>query len=837
MNITSATATIGGQELILETGRMAKQANGSVFIRYGDTTALACATMGAAREGIDFFPLTVEFEVKTYAAGKIPVTFFRREGRPGEKSILTARMTDRPLRPLFPSGMNREVQIVINPLSVDPEVSPDVLSALGASAALHLSDIPFAGPIGSVRVGWIDGQPVINPTTSQLVESQLDLMVAGTAEAIMMVEAGAKEIAAADLLTALEAGHEAIRELCRVQEELRKLVGREKQDLGLPAVDEELKDRVRKLMAGPWREALGRPGKMEHYQALDRITKDVYDSLMADEALQARDKEIKRYQHDIEAEVIRKMIADEGIRADGRDLVTVRPIDCQVGAIPRVHGSGLFTRGETQVLTLATLGTVGDRKTIDWLHEQYQVRYYHQYNFPPYSVGETKRMGSPGRREIGHGFLAERALVPVLPTEEQFPYTIRLVSEVLESNGSSSMASVCGSTMALMDAGVPISAPVSGVAMGLLQEGGKNLVLTDILGLEDHCGDMDFKVCGTENGITALQMDIKCTGLTREVMESALAQAQDALVHIRAEMAKTIAEPRPEISTYAPLIEVVHIDPEKIATVIGPGGKMIKKIQEETGARIDIEQDGRVFVACSDSAGGKAAADWIRNLTREVKVGEEYEGPVTRIFGFGAMVEVLPGKEGLVHISKLAAERIGRVEDAVNIGDRLPVRVTEIDDQGRINLERTDIPIIVNVGGEGGDRHPQPRGGDRGGGRDRGGRGGDRGRGGRGGGGGYRGGGGGGGGYRGGGGGGYGGDRGPREGGERGPRESDDRGPREGVDRGPREGDHGPRAAERQSGYGYGEPDRPGPRGRRDGEGGDGGNAGDGGNGNGGGDE
>ncbi|MBI2298441.1 MAG: polyribonucleotide nucleotidyltransferase, partial [Armatimonadetes bacterium] len=681
MSVTTVSTTLGGRELTIETGRIARQANGSVFIRYGDTTLLACATMGNIREGVDFFPLTIDFEVKTYAAGKIPATFFRREGRPGDRSVLAARMTDRPLRPLFPKGMRNEIQLVIQPLSVDGELAPDCLAGLAASAALHVSDIPFGGPVGSPRVGWIDGEPVINPTYEQLAESRLDLMLAGTADAIMMVEAGAKELPSADVLTALEFGHAAIRELCALQEELR-------------------------MMAGPWRAALGAPGKHGHYDALDQIKRSIMQTLLEDGQLAGREKEIQHYLHEIEAEVVRRMILDEGIRADGRDTRTVRPIDIEIGAIPRVHGSGLFTRGETQVLSITTLGTLGDRKSIDWLTEQGQERYFHQYNFPPYSVGETGRMGNPGRREVGHGALAQRALMAVLPDEETFPYTMRVVSEVLESNGSSSMASVCGSTLSLMDAGVPITRPVSGVAMGLLQEGDRFIVLTDILGLEDHCGDMDFKVCATDEGITALQMDIKCSGLTREVMETALAQADEALAHIRGKLTEAIAEPRGEISQYAPLIEVVTIPIDKIATVIGPGGKMIKEIQAQTGARLDIEQDGRVFIAAPNRDGGRAAADWVRNLTREVAIGEEFEGTVTRIFGFGAMLEILPGKEGLVHISKLAAERIGRVEDVCGIGDTMRVRVTEIDSQGRVNLERLDIPIVVNLGsdeeGEGG---------------------------------------------------------------------------------------------------------------------------------------
>lgn len=789
MNTTTVTARVGDHDLVIETGKMAKQANGSVVVRYGEMTMLATATMGNVRDG-DFFPLTVDFEVKTYAAGRIPVTFPRREGRPGDRSVLVARMTDRPLRPLFPDGMRNEVQIVLTTLSTDEEGIPDSLCGLAASAALHISDIPFAGPVGSVRVGWVDGAPVINPTYEQLAESELDLMIAGTLDAITMVEAGAKEMSDEDLLTALEAGHEAIKAICTIQNELREQVGRPKTEVPLPVTDEALKARVDELFSARWRAELGAPGKEHHYDTLAQFGAEAIATLVEqDPELADREGELKRYVRELEGQVVRRMILDEGIRSDGRDMTTVRPIFSEAGLLPRVHGSGLFTRGETQVLTITTLGTVGDRKTLDWLYEQTTERYFHQYNFPPYSVGETRRMGSPGRREVGHGMLAQRALMPVLPDDEEFPYTMRVVSEVLESNGSSSMASVCGSTLSLMDAGVPIKAPVSGVAMGLLQEGDRNLVITDILGLEDHCGDMDFKVCGTENGITALQMDIKCSGLTREIMGQALDQAQVALAHIRAEMAKTLAEPRAEISPHAPIIQVLHINPEKIGTLIGPGGKTIKKIEEESGARLDIEQDGRVFVAAPNGEAGKIALDWIKGLTHEATVGEEYEGPVTRIFGFGAMVEILPGKEGLVHISRLAAERVGRVEDVVSIGDTLKVRVSEVDDQGRINLERTDIPIIVNLGDDGAPRQPQPRDRDRD--RDRGGRGGrGGGRGGRGGGGGRDGG-------RGGGGGGRDRDRDRDRGGEDRPRP---------MGEGRRDEPH----------PGGDDPDRPAPRGQRD---------------------
>jgi len=802
MSVQSVSTQLGELELTLETGRLAKQANGSVLVRCGDMSLLAAVTLGNVREG-DFFPLTVDLEVKTYAAGRIPVTFFRREGRPADRSTLVARMTDRPLRPLFPDGMRNEVQVVLTVLSTDDQNIPDSLAATAASAALTISDIPFAGPVGSVRVGWVEGAPVINPTYEQLKESALDLMVAGTNEAIVMVEAAANEISRDDLLTALEAGHAAIKNLCALQEELRGLCGKAKVEVPLPPQDEALKGKVRELMAGPWRAALGAPGKEHHYSELKRIGDETVAALAADEAYAGREAELKRYCHQVEGEVVRRMVLDEGLRSDGRDLVTVRPICAEVGVLPRLHGTGLFTRGETQVLTVTTLGTVGDRKSLDWLFEQGYERYFHHYNFPPYSVGECKRMGSPGRREIGHGVLAQRALMAVLPTEEEFPYTMRLVSEVLESNGSSSMASVCGSTLSLMDAGVPLKAPVAGVAMGLLQEGDRNVVITDILGLEDHCGDMDFKVCGTANGITALQMDIKCAGLTREVMGAALDQAEAALAHIRACMAETLAAPRESLSPYAPNIEVLKIDPEKIGTVIGPGGKMIKKIQEETGARVDIEQDGRVFIAAPDAAAGKLASDWIRGLTHEASAGEEYEGKVTRIFGFGAMVEILPGKEGLVHISKLAAQRIARVEDAVSIGDTIKVRVAEIDDQGRINLERTDIPIIVNMGDDEGRHNPPPRDRDRD--RDRGGRGGDRG--GRGGGGG---------GYRGGGGGG--GDRGGRGGGG-GYRGGGGGGGDRGGYRGERGGGDRPQPSNApHRGYGYGDPaDRPAARGQREG--------------------
>lgn len=693
---TQIGMTLAGRRLTIETGKLAKQANGAAVVRYHDTVLLATATMSSPREGLDFFPLMVDFEEKNYAAGQIPVSFFRREGRPGLKSILVARMTDRPLRPLFPEGMRHEVQIIVTPFSADPATMPDVLSPIAASAALAVSDIPFAGPIGAVRVGLVEGEFVINPTYAQHQESLLDLVVAGTRESILMVEAGAAEIPEETLLQALEVGHQAIREIVALQEELVRQVGREKASIPLFLPDETLLARVQELAGSRIRDLLGYPGKLNRYRELEALKEETKAALaeeVEDEAL------ISVAFDQVHKKIVRRMTLGEGQRVDGRSPTEIRPIVCEVGLFPRTHGSALFQRGETQALTITTLGSVGDELITDWLTEDSTSRYIHQYSFPPYSVGEVRPLRGPGRRDIGHGTLAERALLPVLPNEEDFPYTIRVVSEILESNGSSSMASVCGSSLSLMDAGVPLTNTVAGVAMGLMIENGNYCILTDIEGMEDACGDMDFKVAGTDRGITALQMDLKIHGLPRHILAEVLAQARTGLLQIRERMLACLSEPRPDLSPYAPRIRILQINPDKIGTVIGPGGKMINKIQDETGVRIDIEDDGRVFVAASDPEASQRACDWILSLVREVAVGEEYIGKVTRIMNFGAFVEILPGQEGLLHISRLSTERLARVEDAVKVGDELPVRVFEIDGQGRINLERTDLAIAGSAGG------------------------------------------------------------------------------------------------------------------------------------------
>jgi polyribonucleotide nucleotidyltransferase len=693
---TQIGITLAGRRLTIETGKLAKQANGAALVRYHDTVLLATATMSGPREGLDFFPLMVDFEEKNYAAGQIPVSFFRREGRPGLKSILVARMTDRPLRPLFPEGMRHEVQIIVTPFSADPATMPDVLSPIAASAALAVSDIPFAGPIGAVRVGLVEGEFVINPTYAQHQESLLDLVVAGTRDSILMVEAGAAEIPEETLLQAMEVGHQAIREIVALQEELVRQVGREKASLPLFLPDDALVARVQELVGSRIRDLLGQPGKLNRYRELEALKEETKAAL----AEEVEDEALISVAFDrVHKKIVRHMTLEEGQRVDGRGPTEIRPIVCEVGLFPRTHGSALFQRGETQALTITTLGSVGDELITDWLTEDSTSRYIHQYSFPPYSVGEVRPLRGPGRRDIGHGTLAERALLPVLPNEEDFPYTIRVVSEILESNGSSSMASVCGSSLSLMDAGVPLTNTVAGVAMGLMMENGKYCILTDIEGMEDACGDMDFKVAGTDRGITALQMDLKIHGLPQEILAEVLAQARIGLLQIRERMLACLSEPRPDLSPYAPRIRILQINPEKIGTVIGPGGKMINKIQDETGVRIDIEDDGRVFVAASDPEASRRACDWILSLVREVAVGEEYIGKVTRIMNFGAFVEILPGQEGLLHISRLSTERLARVEDAVKVGDELPVRVFEIDGQGRINLERTDLAIPGPAGG------------------------------------------------------------------------------------------------------------------------------------------
>ena len=683
---------VGGRPISFETGALARQAGGAVVVRCGDTMLLVTATVSPEiREGIDFFPLTCDFEEKMYAAGKIPGGFFKREGRPGEMAILTSRLIDRPIRPLFPSGFRNDVQVIATTLSVDQENDPAVLAINGASAALGLSEIPFEGPIGAVRVGHIDGELVLNPTWKQLHESSdLDLVVAASEAAIIMVEAGAKEVPEQTLLDALDLAHREIRRILSVQKELASRAGKPKMTFPLESVDAELDKVVRSVATPLIRAALAQPEKLNREDALRRVTSEVAPALR--ETYPDRGKEIEAIIQAATKDEVRRMILSDRRRPDGRGHTDIRPLAIQVGLLPRAHGSGLFQRGQTQVLSVATLGTGQDEQIIDDISPRTAKRFMHHYSFPPFSVGEVRPLRSPGRREIGHGLLAERALEPMLPPAEAFPYTIRLVSEVLESNGSTSMASVCGSTLALMDAGVPIKAPVGGIAMGLVMgPDGRAAVLTDIQGLEDAMGDMDFKVAGTQRGVTALQMDVKNKGLSREVLANALEQARQARVAILEAMARVIAEPRPTLSPHAPRIITIEINPERIREVIGPGGKVINKITAETGVKIDIEQDGRVLVASADEDAAKRAVAMIQAIVREVKVGEMYLGRVTRLMNFGAFVEVLPGKEGLVHISELSDSRVNRVEDVVKVGDELLVRVKEIDNLGRINLTRRGV--------------------------------------------------------------------------------------------------------------------------------------------------
>lgn len=679
--------TLAGRPLSVEIGHVAKQANGAALVRYGDTVVLVTACCSdQPREGIDFFPLTVDYEERLYAAGKIPGGFIKREGRPSEKAVLSARLIDRPIRPLFPKGFRNDVQIIALVLSVDQDNSPEIAAMFGASVALSISDIPFDGPIASVIVGLVDDKLVLNPTVKQEEVSQLHLTVAGKTDAIMMVEAGANEVDEETILEALALGQQAINELVAFQNKIVNKVGKPKRDLPLHQTDPDVEEQVRVWAVDKIKTALTYPEK----QARDVKLKEVQQAALEvfTEIYPEQDKDVLQVVQTIIKEEVRRMILEDGIRSDGRTLDEVRPITSEVGLLPRVHGSGLFTRGQTQVLTCLTLGAVGDEQILDGLEIEESKRFMHHYNFPPSSVGETRPIRGPGRREIGHGALAERALEPMIPDESVFPYTIRLVSEVLESNGSSSMASVCGSTLALMDGGVPIKAPVAGVAMGLIKEEDKLAILTDIQGLEDANGDMDFKVAGTAQGINALQMDIKVTGINVDILRQALQQAKHSRLFILEKMLETIPAPRKEISQYAPRMLTMEIDPDKIRDVIGPGGKTIRKIIDETGVQIDIEDDGRVFITALDEAAAYKAQDKIKLLTQDVEVGGIYLGKITRILNFGAFAEILPGKEGLIHISQLALERVAKVEDVVNIGDEVMVKVTEIDRQGRINLSR-----------------------------------------------------------------------------------------------------------------------------------------------------
>ena len=678
---------LGGRPLTIETGKIAKQANGSVLIRYGETAVVVAVTgTDTPREGVDFFPLTVDFEEKMYAVGKITGGFLRREGRPPETAILTSRLIDRPIRPMFPDGYHNDVQIVAMAVSVDPDNAPDIPAMIGASCALSISDIPFEGPIAGVRVGRVDGKFIINPTLEQAAVSEMNVAVAGTKEAILMVEAGAKEVFEQVMLDAILFGHEEIKKLVAFQEQIQAEVGKPKMEFTPYVPPEALSKEIMEYGEPKIHDALMDPDKLHRDKMVSETKEAILEHFV--ELYPESEIDIAHIVQKLVKKVFRHIITHDKIRPDGRALDEVRPISCEVGLLARPHGCSLFTRGQTQVLNCLALAPLREAQTLDGLGTELTKRYIHHYNFPPYSVGETKPLRSPGRREIGHGALAERALLPVIPSEEEFPYTIRLVSEVLESNGSSSMASTCASTLSLMDAGVPIKAPVSGVAMGLVKEGDDITILTDIQGLEDANGDMDFKVAGTEKGITAIQMDIKIDGINRQIFEQALEQARKGRAYILGKMLECIPAPRPSLKEHAPKITTLKINPDKIKDVIGPGGKVIKKITEESGAKIDIEEDGTVYVAAADQASANKAIEAINAITAEPEIGKIYTGKVTRLMNFGAFVEFMPGREGLVHISQLAKERVEKVEDVVNVGDEIVVKLVEIDAKGRMNLSR-----------------------------------------------------------------------------------------------------------------------------------------------------
>jgi len=693
------TATVAGKEFILETGHLAMQASGAVTVRVGESIILATATASKhPREGIDFFPLSVDYEERLYAAGRIPGSWFRREGRPGEGAILLARLIDRPLRPLFPKGFRNDVQVIVTSLSSDEENLLDIPAIVGASAALSISNIPWNGPIAAVRVGHIDGEFVVNPTAQELEKSALDLRVAGTEDAIIMVECGANEVPEEVMVEGLRLAHESMQPLIALQKQMQEEIGKPKLEVPLFVVPEEVSRAVEELAAERINEVLHKfLPKKERGDALGAIRDEVIAAVceQTDEGGTPFDPAyVKAAYEDLLKRLVRKMILDEGKRPDGRDATTIRPLKIEVGLLPRTHGSGLFQRGETQVLTIATLGTPREAQELDTLFPEETKRFIHHYNFPPFSTGEVWPMRGPRRREIGHGALAERALEPMIPPQEDFPYTIRLVSEALSSNGSTSMASVCGSTLALMDAGVPIKAPVGGIAMGLVtdQDSGRYAILTDIQGMEDALGDMDFKVAGTRDGITALQMDIKLAGLSYDILQQALMQARDARLFILDKMLEVIPQPREEISPYAPRIITLHIDPTKIGRVIGPGGKVIRKMQEEYNVKIDIGEDGTVYIASQDGPSADAALREIELLTKEARVGEIFTGRVVRVEPYGAFVEILPGTEGLVHVSQLADYRVPSVEEVVKVGDELMVMVIDVDrETGKIKLSRQAV--------------------------------------------------------------------------------------------------------------------------------------------------
>ena len=680
---------LSGRELKVTIGKVAEQANGSCLVQCGETVVLvnACASK-EPREGVDFFPLSCDFEEKLYSVGKIPGGFIKREGRPSEKSILTSRLIDRPLRPLFPEGYRNDVQVIATALSVEQDNQPDILAMIGSSIALTISDIPFNGPTGSVNVGYVDGEYVINPTIAQREKSRLNITVSGTKDAIMMVEAGADILSEEEVLNAILFAHEEIKSICNFIETIKEEVGKEKSEVIIKQRDEDLFNSIIEFGKEQIISALRTPNKMEREENLDKITKEIFEKFLPD--YEDKKGEINSAIESVIVDEVRRLIIEEGIRPDDRELDEVRKISCERGLLPRTHGSGLFTRGQTQVLTLTTLGAPGEVQVLDGVIDEDDKRYMHQYNFPPFSVGDVRPLRSPGRREIGHGALAERALVPVLPSEEEFPYRMRLVSEVLSSNGSSSQASICGSTLSLLDAGVPIKDSVAGIAMGLIKDEKTNkiAILTDIQGLEDHFGDMDFKVAGTKDGITALQMDIKIDGISREILATALEKAKRARLHILSIMNDCIATPSEEMSKYAPKIFTMQILPEKIREVIGPGGKVINKIIDETGVKIDTFDDGRIAITADSRKNGERAIEMINEIVKEIEVGGIYSGVITTITNFGAFVELIKGKEGLLHISNMTHERLNKVEDLFKVGDVVEVKVIEIDNQGKIKLSR-----------------------------------------------------------------------------------------------------------------------------------------------------
>ena len=681
---------LAGRPLTFEMGELAKQANASVLVRYGDTVVLTAAVASKEPKDIDFFPLTIGYEERLYAVGKVPGGFIKREGRPSEHAILAGRLIDRPIRPLFPDGFRNDVQVINYVMSVDHDNSPEIAAMIGSSLALSISDIPFEGPIAGVVVGRINGEFVLNPTVEQLEQSDIDLTVAGTKDAVNMVEAGAKEVPEEVMLEAIMFGHDAIKEIIRFQEQIVAEIGKEKMELNLYEIDPTINTRVREMAEADMLKAIQVVEKHARQEAIDAVNARVIDVFEQEEKNEKELKQVKEVLNKIVKEEVRRLITDEKVRPDGRQIDEIRPLSSRVDLLPRTHGSALFTRGQTQALSICTLGALNEHQMLDGLEVEETKRFMHHYNFPPFSVGETGRYGAPGRREVGHGALGERALKQVMPSAKDFPYTVRLVSEVLESNGSTSQASICASTMALMAAGVPIKAPVAGIAMGLVKKGDNYTVLTDIQGMEDHLGDMDFKVAGTAQGVTALQMDIKIEGLSREILEEALQQAKVGRMQILNHMLSTISSTREDLSAYAPKIKVMTIKVEKIRDVIGPGGKQINEIIDKTGVKIDIEQDGTVYILHDKTENINQAMAMIEDIVREVEIGKIYLGKVVRIEKFGAFVEIFPGQDGLVHISQLAEERVAKTEDVVNIGDQIYVKVTEVDDRGRVNLSRKE---------------------------------------------------------------------------------------------------------------------------------------------------